>query len=367
MRSALTEAATEVQQGAGSIHQIDPLQDVRWADLVERHAEASIFHTPGWLKALHCTYGYEPVAFTTSSSNEQLQNGLVFCRVRSWLTGDRMISLPFSDHCEPLFDSGRDLNFIIEDLRCNPQHRRWKYIEIRPVNWNLSKHWDENGFRPVKRYYLHRMDLRPDLNQLFRTLHKDSVQRRIRRAERAGIVHERGRSTKLLNVFYELLVLTRRRHRLPPQPYVWFCNLIDSMNDALEIRVAYQAQIPIAAILTLRFRNTVYYKYGCSNAKFNHLGGMPFLLWKTIEESKVTGAEEFDLGRSDSDDKGRGLVSFKNHWGKGPTDLVYGRFAAPDKSPFQQSRGLNIAKRFCAHMPTRLFTATGRLIYRHIA
>jgi hypothetical protein len=30
---------------------------------------------------------------------------LVFCRVRSWLTGRRSISLPFSDHCEPLVES----------------------------------------------------------------------------------------------------------------------------------------------------------------------------------------------------------------------------------------------------------------------
>jgi len=350
-----------------SSYQIDPLQDARWANLVEGNPKASIFHTVGWLQALQRTYGYKPVVFTTSLSNGGLRNGLVFCQVRSWLTGDRMVSLPFSDHCEPLFDSERNLLLLMEHLQADRQHEHWRYIELRPIDGSLCQVGEEIGFRPSKRYYLHRLDLRPDVDQLFRSFHKDSVQRRIRRAERAGIVHERGRSTKLLNDFYDLLVLTRRRHRLPPQPYVWFRNLVDFVNDALEIRVAYKVQIPLAAILTLRFRNTVYYKYGCSDARFNHLGATPFLLWKTIEESKAVGAEEFDLGRSDCDYEGLRLVSFKNHWVKRPTDLVYWRFPAGEERSVQKTRGRNLARRLFAHMPDRLLTATGRLIYRHMA
>jgi hypothetical protein len=344
-------------------YQLDPTQDARWAELVERHPKASVFQTVGWLQALRRTYGYRTVAFTTSPYNSELKNGLVFCHVRSWLTGGRMVSLPFSDHCEPLFDSGRDLRFVIENLQADRQHRHWKYIEVRPVNGSFCQEGEEIGFQSAKRYYLHRLDLRPDLDQLFRSLHKDSVQRRIRRAERAGIIYERGRSVKLLKDFYDLLLLTRRRHHLPPQPYLWFRNLVDSMDDALEIRVAYTAQIPIAAVLTLRFRNMVYYKYGCSDVKFKHLGGMPFLLWKTIEESKMAGAEEFDLGRSDTDNAG--LISFKNHWAA-PSELVYWRFPAPDTVGVTGARNPTIVKLGFACMPNRLLTTVGRLIYRHI-
>jgi len=346
------------------LYQINPTQDPRWAELVERHPKASIFHTVGWLEALQRTYGYRPVVFTTSPLSGELKNGLVFCRVHSWLTGGRMVSLPFSDHCEPLFDSVRDLHFVMEYLQADLQHRDWKYIEVRPVDGSFCPEGEQIGFRPAKRYCLHRLDLRPDLSQLFRSLHRDSAQRRIRRAERAGIVHERGRSIRLIKDFYDLLVLTRGRHHLPPQPYLWFRNLADCMNDALEIRLAYKAQIPIAAILTLRFRNTAYYKYGCSDAKFKHLGGMPFLLWKTIEESKAAGAEEFDLGRSENDNKG--LIEFKNRWAQGPTKLVYWRFPAPDTLALKETRKLNMVKRILACVPDGLLAATGRLLYRHI-
>src|SRR6266480_325738 len=85
-------------------YQLDPTRDSRWAELVERHPRASVFHSVGWLKALQRTYKYEPAAFTTSSSAGDLKNGLVFCHINSWLTGRRLVSLPFSDHCEPLCD-----------------------------------------------------------------------------------------------------------------------------------------------------------------------------------------------------------------------------------------------------------------------
>jgi lipid II:glycine glycyltransferase (peptidoglycan interpeptide bridge formation enzyme) len=206
------------------------------------------------------------------------------------------------------------------------------------------------------------MDLRPDLSDIFRSLHRDSAQRRIRHAAAAGLSCEGGRSPKLLKDFYDLMVLTRGRHHLPPQPFSWFRNLVDSMNEALEIRVAYKDQVPIGAILTMRFRDVVYYKYGCSDFKFKRFGAMPYLLWKTIEDSKSAGAKEFDLGRSDRDNAT--LVSFKNRWARQPVALTYWTYPEPSAT---RSWTMSLAKRMFAFMPDRLLAVTGRLIYRHIA
>jgi hypothetical protein len=40
-------------------YKVDPLSDSRWADLVEEHPRASLFHSPNWLRALRAVYGYE--------------------------------------------------------------------------------------------------------------------------------------------------------------------------------------------------------------------------------------------------------------------------------------------------------------------
>lgn len=275
-----------------------------------------------------------------------------------------MVSLPFSDHCEPLFDSAEELDFVVNFLQAEMEHQDWKYLEIRPIKERFDRKGQKAGFRPANLFYLHRLDLRPTLEKIFQSLHKDSAQRRIRRAERAGISFECGRSEELLKDLYDLLVLTRGRHNLPPQPYVWFRNLVDCMGDALEMRVTYKGALPIAALLTLRFRNTIYYKYGCSNSEFHNLGAMPALLWRTIQESKAAGSEDFDLGRTESQNKG--LIAFKNHWVREHTRLVYWRYPCPDSLVLGEDWKLRILKRAFACMPKRLLALTGRFVYRHI-
>jgi lipid II:glycine glycyltransferase (peptidoglycan interpeptide bridge formation enzyme) len=168
----------------------------------------------------------------------------------------------------------------------------------------------------------------------------------------------------LLRDFYRLLVVTRRRHRIPPPPYTWFQNLITHLGGALEIRLAYQKKSPVAAILTLRFRDVVYYKYGCSDVQFNRFGTMPWLLWNAIHAAKSGGATEFDLGRTDANDAG--LLAFKNHWVPNPKQLVYWRFPAGDRAKLQmegwKSRlaGLAFTK-----MPLGILEFAGNLLYRH--
>src|SRR5271169_3279424 len=96
-----------------AIHTINPLSDARWNELAIRHPKASVFHQRVWLEALKRTYGYEPVVFTTSARDVELQNGLLFCHVKSWITGHRLVSLPFSDHNEPLCDSTEEIATLI--------------------------------------------------------------------------------------------------------------------------------------------------------------------------------------------------------------------------------------------------------------
>lgn len=346
------------------VHHIDPIKDARWADLVERHRKASVFHTVGWLEALRNTYGYEPVVFTTSSSSAELSNGFLFCRVDSWLTGRRLVSLPFSDHCEPLCDSMDDMNFLVRYLLTSMEHQDLRYLEIRPVNGNFGRTSETNGFQPAGIYYLHVLDLRPELDQVFGSLDKDSVQRRIHRAERAGLAEKCGRSDDLLKEFFALFVKTRGRHRLPPTPYIWFRNLIRSYGEALEIRIAYWTNTPISAILTLRWKDMVYYKYGCSDARFNQFGAIPWLLWRAIASAKCNGASHFDMGRTE--EQNTGLLVFKNHWVSQTQRLVYWRFPHTAALDSVNSWKLRTAKRAFSLMPDGLRTIAGKLLYRHI-
>jgi len=343
-----------------AVYTLNPLQDSRWADFVGGHQRASIFHTAGWLDALRRTYGYEPIVYTTSAPRTPLANGIVFCRISSWLTGDRMVSLPFADHCEPLVEEPEEGKEILGTLECALAREKFKYIELRPRNGNLLA---ETGTHKSNSFCFHELDLRPALGELFRRLQKDSIQRKIRRAEREALFYEEGRSDMLLREFYRLFVMTRRRHRVPPQPIDWFRNLITYLGDRLKIRVARKAGRPIASILTLRHGDAMVYKYGGSDASANNLGATPFLFWKAIQDAKQDGVQQFDLGRSDSDNAG--LITFKDRWGSQRTELTYWRLRRQGTPEHSQWK-LKIAGPIFARMPDRLLSASGRILYRHV-
>jgi hypothetical protein len=320
-----------------------------------------VYHTPGWLEALRRTYGYERVVLTTSPPEQELANGVVFCRVSSWLTGRRIVSLPFSDHCEPLVDDGEELPCILAALRDEWKGNAGKYVEMRPFGFDLGLFPDliiSNTFT------LHRLDLHLSLDDIFRGFHESCVRRKIRRAEREGLAYEVGGSEALLEKFYHLLVLTRRRHLLPPPPLAWFRNLIACLGDKVQIHMAFKNGQPVASILTLNFKTALVYKYGCSDKQLNKLGGTHLLLWKAIQAAKHNGLREFDLGRSDSSDAG--LIKFKDRWGAARFTLRYWRYGAVGADLANVNRNAHIVRRILGHLPNDLLARAGALLYRHV-
>jgi hypothetical protein len=320
-----------------------------------------VFHSRSWLQSLQATYGYEPIAVTTAQPAEPLSNALVFCVVRSWLTGDRLVSLPFSDHCEPLVTQPWEFGLLMKFVESLRKHQRWKYVQVRSVNAALNS---EGQFNQTKAYRLHRLDIRPSLDVLYQRLHKDCIQRKIRRAERERLECEDGRSESLLLQFYGLLRVTRARFGIPPQPIEWFRNLVACMGQNLCIRIATKQGRPVAGILTLSHDKQVVYKYGASDPASTHLGGMAKLLWDAIQQGKQAGAESLDFGRSDLDHSG--LITFKTRWGAEPSLLTC--WEAPVSTVPQRNRYVTMqyAKGLFGRLPYSMQALTGRLLYRHI-
>lgn len=343
------------------MYRVDPIRDPRWREFLNFHPAASLFHSPAWLEALRRTFNYEPFVATTCSPGTLLHNGVVFCRVASSLTGRRLVSLPFSDHCEPLAEQPEDVAEILGTLAHYMRHERMSYAEVRP---RTSGFHMPAEFAPAHEFWLHTLDVTPSVDELFRGFHKDCIQRKIRRAEREGLVAEAGRSDALLHSFYQLLLLTRRRLGVPPHPLSWFRSLIETFGDLLEISVASRDGKPVASILTLRFKDILVYKYGCSDAHYNRLGGIPFLFWRAIRQANSLGLRELDFGRSDLTDTG--LIAFKDRWGCTRIALRYWRSPASSASLRTQTRIIGAAKPLVACIPLPLLSAVGKLVTRHL-
>lgn len=340
------------------LNEIDPLRDCRWIDLTEQCPRSSLFHTPRWLEALRGTYGYEPVVFTDAGPREPLRNALLFCHVNSWLTGRRLVSLPFSDHCEPLVEAPEALVSLLESLK-SLVGKECRYIELRP----RGTAFDVEGFVTSSVFWSHSIDLRPELPEIFGRLHKNHAQRAIRKAARSGLTLEVGRSAALLADFFILHTMARRRHGAPVQPFRWFRNLVASFGDQLTIYMARQERQPAAAILTVAHKKSLVFKYGGSNRAYNRYGGTPHLFWQAIKDAKAQGLTDFDLGRSDVDNEG--LLAFKDHLGARRARLEYYRYAVQPLDSGRQRWVAALARALYSRAPKSIQTRLGGRLYRH--
>lgn len=358
MPAVITESAHS------TVQTIRPLSDNRWDKFVSSCAQSSVFHTRGWLEALYRTYRYQPIALTTYDSSSEIRNAILFCFIDNWLRGKRLVSLPFSDHCDPLIIDTAELSMFFAAIRQELLHQKLNYVEFRPKHpLNIDMQLPTSAYS----YCLHQLDLRPSLETLFSKFHKDSTQRKIRRAEREGLRDEEGRSDFHLTAFYRLLLLTRKRHQVPPQPKRWFENLAECMGDALKIRVALKNGEPAAAILTLRHKDVLFYKYACSDARFHSTGAMHFLIWRAIEEAKQEGLTVLDFGRSEWNNEG--LITFKDRWGSARSSLAYSRCGISGRRfEFQRvDRWVDrTAKHVVAWLPESVFRAIGEMFYKQI-
>lgn len=342
------------------VHQLNPIRDPRWPEMIMKDSRSSVFHSVEWLSVLSNAYNYEPIVFTTNQPGEMLTNAMVFCRVKSWLTGHRLVSLPFSDHCEPLVDGTAEMHTVLVPALEELHAGRIKYIDIRPLSLQFSEE-----VKDPDSYFIHLLDLRPTLDELYKKLHGDSIRRKIQRAEREHLKLEAGSSDALLDDFYKLHVITRQRQQLPPHPLAWFRQVLRSLSENARISVAKKDGRAIASILTLAHKQKMVYKYGCSDAHSHNLGGMQFLFWNLITESKQRGFVELDFGRSECDNAG--LVTFKDRWGTQRHQLNYLRYPPRQSGSDQRSPFLmDLGKKVFARCPQSVLRLAGDLLYPHV-
>jgi len=259
-----------------------------------------------------------------------------------------------------LVNNSSELRDLLLHMRHHHDAGEWKYIEIRPISWEPDC---QTGFSRSLVYSFHSLDLRKSTQELFHNFHKDCVQRKIRRAEREKLHYEEGTSEQLLQKFYKLLLITRRRQHLPPQPLSWFRRLVAAFGEDLQIRVATKDDLPIAGILTLSHKKSMVYKYGCSDARFHRFGGMALLFWNAIKEAKNKGCEQFEMGRSDRGNLG--LISFKEHWGAVGTELSYWKYPHKPRAA-AESWQEKVLHRLVPVVPDSALRIIGEVLYRHI-
>ena len=344
----------------GRLTQVDPRDEQGdWNTQLSLFGRPSVFHRVEWARVLCESYGYRP-HYLVWKERDNVAALLPLMEVDSLVTGRRGVSLPFSDHCDPVLGAEVNRHTLFSAAVEYAKRRGWRYLHF---------HGGRNLFgsaTPSVRYVGHRLPLAEDI-ALQRARLADSTGRNIRKAMRLGVEIDIGTTSAALNDLYELHCLTRKRQRLPAQPLHFFRAIHRHMlsNNLGHIVRARHDGRAVGAAMFFHLGGQVLFKFGASDRRHQHLRMNDLVLWSSIEWSAHNGYRTFEFGRTDA--LNSGLRRFKSGWGADEYDICYYRYDVKRKRFVEESFGRlgAVMKPAFSRLPIPVARLVGTLIYRH--
>lgn len=337
---------------------INPLQISDWDEIILSHPDYSLFHTKGWVKTIQDTYHYEP-QFLSIINDNSFDAIIPLMIVDSFLTGTRAISLPFSDYCEPLIRGGIHFNELFDFLLEYFKTKKIKHIELR----GGQKHFNDISASTFD--YLHKLNLTDGEENIFKRF-SSNTKRNIKKAEREGISINISSSKKVMEDFYQMNCITRKKHGLPPQPKKFFDNLYKYLLKQGRgfIAIAKHQNIPIAGAVYFLVGEKAIYKFGASYLKYQNLRANNMVMWSAIKHCINEGYKDFCFGRTEPDNEG--LRRFKLGWGTvEEVNNTYKYDLRVNSFIPIQTKTTGYHTKIFAKTPLPLLKLFGRMFYKH--
>lgn len=343
---------------AGGMRTVDPMANGAWLDLCERAPESTIFHHPAWLRLIHEHYGFPLSAWCLMSPDGRLSAGIPVSLLRSRITGSRLIALPFSDSCEPLFDpsAGVDSARVAQGVADACEQLQLP-LEVRGALPGAAE------ATVVERYVQHRLALQPDVERVVEGFTKTHVMRGVAKARREGVTIEHNVGRDGLARFFRLHTATRRRQGVPTQPRRFILGFSELFDAGLGfVLLARHQERDIAAAVFLAAGTTLTYKFGASDRRFLSLRPNNLLFMEAIRWGCEHQQRQLDFGRSDRDNTG--LRAFKSSWGATESPLQFSYFGGYDLGLGRGSTR-RLMGTVIKHSPAAFGRLVGNALYQH--
>jgi hypothetical protein len=111
-----------------NIQIINPIDYPNWDDLLLTNDQTTFFHTTAWARVLSESYQYNPLYFSVIEDGK-LSALIPIMEISSFLTGKRGVSLPFTDHCQPIAPDSDGARELFEKVIDYGKKAGWKSIE----------------------------------------------------------------------------------------------------------------------------------------------------------------------------------------------------------------------------------------------
>ena len=291
------------------VKQLDDSDLARWDSFVRRCPDGTFYHLAGWKGLIEKQLQHDTYYLYCEIGGE-IASVLPLVRVKSWLFGDALISMPFLVYGGPIATNDQALGEVVKAARELAEKLAVDHLELRN-QVPLAGDWQSKDTYVTFRKAL---DPDPEVNLMAIPRKQRAM---VRKGIKAGLKAEVDQETDRL---YTAMLACKRNLGTPFFGHRWLRAIKDEFGDEVEITtITHEGRI-VCSVMSFRYGNEILPYYGGGGDLARNLKGNDFMYWAVMEKACQDGVTIFDYGRSSVDS---GAYRFKKHWGFEPTPLAY--------------------------------------------
>jgi serine/alanine adding enzyme len=322
MTAATTAADERPAAPAGSTHAhaesspgvelIEARGASQWDEFVAATDSATIYHRHAWRDIIHAVFGHETYYLAARTPGGAISGILPLVRLRSFLFGDFLVSLPYFNYGGVVAGSAAARDALLDAAIAVARERNCQHVELRQREL-LPQGWPARVDKVAMV-----LPLPETPEDLWKSL-PSKVRSDARRPARHGITCEFG-GGELVQDFYAVFCANMRDLGTPVYPRAFFQAILTAFPGSASLVVARLAGRAVAAGFVLEHAGGMEIPWASSLRRFNKFGANMYMYGSLLERAVARGCRTFDFGRSTIDS---GTYLFKRQWGAKPRQLYW--------------------------------------------
>jgi FemAB-related protein (PEP-CTERM system-associated) len=291
------------------------------------------------------------------AGNDSIVGVLPLVRLKSFLFGDFLVSVPFFNYGGSIADSSEIRAKLFNETEDLGALLGVDHIETRELT--LVPNWPGRTDKVAMI-----LELPETEDELAKSL-GSKRRSQIRRPLREDPTTRKGGS-ELLDEFYAVFCRNMRDLGTPVYSKSMFRELVGRFSENCEIIVIDIGGVPAAAAFLIHANGTTEIPWASTVREFNPVSINMLLYWEALRSALAAGSKQFDFGRSTID---AGTYRFKKQWGAKPLQFHWHYWLPNDA----EMPGLNpgsgkfdIAINMWKRMPLWLTRLIGPSIVKHL-
>lgn len=341
-----------------TIHQLAPESELLWDAFAQSHKRGTVYHRAQWRHLFNRVFGHDTYYLYAHSKSGEFAGILPLVRLRSWLFGDFLVSIPYVNYGGAIGSSPEVEGALMQEARSIGSRLGCDHIEFRDT-LDRGSDWAVRTDKVIMELGL------PESPEHLWSALGPKLRAQIKRPTKEGMKAVRG-GKELLGDFYAVFARNMRDLGTPVYPIKLFNWVLDTFPDTATVIAVKAKSKTVAAALTLGSGDRLEVPWASSVIEFNRFGVNMLLYWEALILAIENGYKVFDFGRSTRES---GTHRFKTQWGATEQQLYWHYWLRKGRH-IPQLTPSNPKYRFAAslwrHLPMFLTNRLGPAIVKNL-